>query len=422
MPPSNCVSNDRLEAPLGLMYIASVLRENNYEDISIFDMSGCKNEKEIREKITHIPMADIYGLTIFCSNHAYAKKCVQRIRTVNPKSFIIAGGPNPSALPELTLRECEVDIVIIGEGEDTFATVVEQYKHSPFVNKIIIGKGRDNIDSYPIPARDLIDISSYNKMLMGKPTISMITSRGCKNKCLHCNSNVMGGGNPNPRYRSSENVFKEIKELRNNITRCFRFTDDNFTANPNIETLLNGFIEYDIRFRIFAKIEDLNEETCALLKKAGCIHVSVGIESLNPDNLQVLGKAKQIGKEINIKIAKDHGLVVRSSFMVGLPYDSYQNIERYFHKAAQLPFDEFEVLPLIPFPGTRISQSPGKWGYEIIDHDFTSYVLIGKNRRTTYALKNKNFSPKDVMKWRRMAEKALRSTGKRYMRDSDIAR
>jgi len=421
MPPSNCVDNDRLEAPLGLLYIASVIRENNYDDVSIFDMSGCKNEQEITNIINSIPSADVYGLTVFCSNHIYAKRCIEKIRNINPQSFIIAGGPNPSAMPELTLKDLNPDVVITGEGEDAFMTVVDRLKSSSQLSKIVIGIGRENIDSYPIPARDLIDTSTYTKMLMDKLTISMITSRGCKNNCLHCNSNVMGGGNPTPRYRSTKNILKEINQLRKDSFKYIRFSDDNFTANPNIGSLLERLAEYDIQFRIFARIEHLDGDTCRLLKEAGCVHVSVGLESLNPDNLRVLGKASQIEKEGNIQIAKDYGLVIRASFMVGLPYDTQQTVERYFNMAEKLPFDEFEILPLIPFPGTRIAKFAERFGYEIINDDFASYVLIGKNRRTTYALKHKNFSPEDVMKWRMMAENILKLKGKCYMKDSKIA-
>ena len=87
-----------------------------------------------------------------------------------------------------------------------------------------------------------------------------------------------------------------------------------------------------------------------------------------------------------------------------------------------MPFDEFEVHPLIPFPGTRLSKSPLIWGYNIINHDFSSYVLIGKERKTTFALNHKNFSADDVATWRKLAGNILSKKNKCYMKDSEVAK
>ena len=61
-PPSNCVDDDRLEPQLGLLYIASVLRENDIP-VQIYKMTGCKTESEIEIRIKNIPEGDIYGFT-----------------------------------------------------------------------------------------------------------------------------------------------------------------------------------------------------------------------------------------------------------------------------------------------------------------------------------------------------------------------
>lgn len=422
LPPSNCVIDDRLEPPLGLMYIAAVLHEKGHSNVSLFDMSGCQTEKEIAVKIEEIPIADLYGLTVFCSNHPFAKRAVAQIKRLNSEAFIVAGGANASAMPEFTLKDLGVNAVVVGEGEDAFVEIASRVGSDNPLTGIVVGDGRAAINSYPFPARELVDLFDYSKRLKGELSVSMITSRGCVNHCLHCNSNIMGGGNKLPRYRSSGNVIDEIKLLAQEGFRTFRFGDDNFTSNPNLHELLEKISECDIQYRIFGRIDDLDKKTCRLLKSSGCIHVVVGLESLNPNNLKAIGKGNQIGHEKNIINAKEAGLIIRASCMVGLPDDTYANVEYYFTQAAKLPFDEFEVHPLIPFPGTRLAKNPQKWGYEIINRDFASYLLIGKERRTTFALKHQNFSPEDVMNWRKMAGDILRGKNKCYMKDSEIAR
>jgi anaerobic magnesium-protoporphyrin IX monomethyl ester cyclase len=420
-PPSNCVNDDRLEPPLGLLYIASTLMENGYTDVSISDMTGCKSEEDIMLKINSIPKADVYGITNFCTNYQYAKMIIEHVRKLNPSAYVVIGGPNPSGAPEFILKDSGVDAVVTGEGEDAFSECVESYASGSKITGIIIGKPRQDIDSYAFPARDLVDFKSYSRKLMDEPVVSLLSSRGCKHHCAHCNSVVMGGGSHNIRYRSAGNIIKEIESLRGRF-KNYRFNDDNFTGNPNIEELLVKIKELDIRFRVFARIEDLNERNCQLLKEAGCVHVSIGLESLNPDNLKIIGKASMMGSYGNIMVAKSHGLTVRSSFMVGLPFDTDETVEKYFGAASKLGIDEFAVYPLIPYPGTMIAKNPEIFGYAITNYDFTDYVQMGRNGRTCYALKHENFGVEDVIRWKAMAERILSDGGTKHMIESGVAR
>ncbi|EKD49229.1 MAG: radical SAM protein [uncultured bacterium] len=419
-PPSNCVEDDRLEPPLGLLYIAAVLKKDTRLDVELHDMSGHRTETEIDAAIEKIPEADAYGISVVCSTHKYAARITKQARRLRPDAFIVAGGPNPSAVPERTLSDLDLDSVVVGEGEDVFYDLILQKFSGSGVFKIVNGVGRLDIDTYPFPARDLVDMSTYTKKLNDSPSVPMLSSRGCPNHCVHCNSVVMGGGSKGARYRSIDNLLAEIKQIK--PYTHIRFIDDNFTANPSIKELLKAISRVGVTFRVFGRLDDLDEELCGLLRDAGCVHISVGLESLNPDNLRVIGKAKLVGKYDNIQMIKNYGLTVRASFMVGLPYDTDDNISYYFQQAAQLPFDEFEIYPLIPFPGTPLALHPEKFGYEITDSDFTDYVLVGKNRSTTFALTHKNFSTNQIKEWREKAGDLLKQGGKCYMRESKLAR
>lgn len=419
-PPSNCVDDDRLEPPLGLLYIISTLKENRYDDISFLDMTGCRTEREIEDKIDMIPRADVFGMSCFSTNYHYVKKIIDYIKKNYHNSRIVIGGAHPSGVPGFTLKDSNVDTVVVGEGEDIFSDIVTTFASGSVPEKIVFGKGRKDIDSYALPARDSVDMSSYSRRLMGRPVVSLLSSRGCAHHCIHCNSVVMGGGNRHVRYRSPDNIITEIQTLRDKFS-FFRFNDDHFTGNPNLENLLMKLKDFDIKFRVFARVEDLNDKTCGLLKDAGCIHVSIGLESLNYENLRILGKKRQAGKEKNVKIARDHGLVVRSSFMVGLPFDNDRTIHDSFKKAAELRLDEFAVYPLIPYPGTLIWKKPEKFGYTIIHTNFMDYIQMGKHAKTCYALKHENFAPEDVKKWLQNATSLLKLGGVKHMSDSKVA-
>ncbi|MBU2592016.1 MAG: radical SAM protein [Patescibacteria group bacterium] len=420
-PPSNCVNDDRVEPPLGLLYLASNLRGNGYRNVSVCDMSGSRSGLEIRERIESVPSADIYGITCLCTNYQYAKDVIRHIRSTNKLAYVVIGGPNPSGTPEFTCDDSGADVVVVGEGEDIFKECIDSFVGGSRLTGIQNGVGRKDIDSYAFPARDLVDFTTYSRELMGNKVISLLSSRGCKHHCAHCNSVVMGGGNRIVRYRSADNTIEEISTMRGSY-KYYRFDDDHFTGNPNLEELLMKIKNLDIIFRIFARIEDLNEKNSRLLREAGCVHVSIGLESLYPPNLRIIGKKSQVGYEENVQIAKSNGLVVRSSFMVGLPFDTDETIGQSFTRAARLGLDEFAIYPLIPYPGTTIAKFPERFGYTIVSEDFTDYVQMGKDGRTCFALKHKNFDPEDVKRWLKVATKILKSGGVKHMSESEVAK
>ena len=147
-----------------------------------------------------------------------------------------------------------------------------------------------------------------------------------------------------------------------------------------------------------------------------------GLESMDPANLAIIGKGSQAGLERRVLNAKEHGIAVRSFFMVGLPFDSDSNIEKYFAEAAKLGFDEFTVYPLIPYPGTKIAQQPEAFGYRIVNRDFRDYVQIGIGGESCYALRHERFGPADVRRWKKRAEQILRSSGARDSKNSLVAK
>lgn len=409
-PPSFCVADDRLEPPLGLLYLASVARENGYGNVTLCDLSGCLSESDLREKLHTLPRADIYGVHCLCTNYAYAERVIAGIRNIAPNAYVLIGGSNPTALPRFTLLNSGADVVVTGEGEDAFVQCIDSSCSSKTLRGIIQGNLRNNIDSIPFPARDLALWSSYSRRLNGEPVVSLLSSRGCSVGCVYCSSVVMGGGARLVRFRSPENLTREIASLRAK-TRHFRFNDDAFTANPHLHELLARLAPLNIVFRVFARLQDLTPRTCCALRQAGCIHVAVGLESLDPENLRIIGKARQCSHEGNVRTAKDEGLIVRGYFMVGLPNDSDSNIERYFLEAARLGLDEFSVYPLIPYPGTKLAREPERFGYTITDGDFRNYVQIGSQGRTCFALRHRNFGPEDVERWVHKAQEILISGG-----------
>jgi len=151
--------------------------------------------------------------------------------------------------------------------------------------------------------------------------------------------------------------------------------------------------------------------------------LSIGIESCNPENLRFLRKQNMLKHLGNLNIAKEHGIAVRASFIVGLPYDTDESLERYFLEASRLPIDEYAVYGLIPYPGTDLYANPKKHNYYIVDTDFSNYKQLGKGGESCFVLGYDNginaFTPKDVRRWHKRADELL-GIHLKHMRNSNI--
>jgi radical SAM superfamily enzyme YgiQ (UPF0313 family) len=418
-PPYSGIEDDALEENLGLSYIAGYLHSRNLR-VEINEMTG---KVPLDERLNKLGDALVYGISYYSTATESVTKIVNYIRSNKPNASIYLGGPHPTALPGATLKEMNVDGVIVGEGEQSFYNVVCSVKSGSPVRGIINGEIIQRMDDIPFPLRT-IDRSHFTRLLGNEHCISLLSSRGCPYGCLHCNSLIMGGGNPRIRFRSVSDVIDEIRYVKLLGYTKIRFNDDNFTVNPNLETLLEAIKKENIEFRAFGRVEHLIQPVCRLLKQAGCSMFSIGIESYNPDNLFFLRKATMLKHFANLKIAKDHGITIRASFMVGLPFDTEQTIERYFTKAAEeLDFDEFAIYGLIPYPGTPLYHDPSRYHYEITTHDYTKYMQIGKGGESCFVLRYNDghnaFEPDDVRRWYYRANKIL-STKKTHIRDSPI--
>ena len=407
-PPCFGIENDALEQNLGLAYIASSLKANGFDAI-IREYTGL-SKAEFQQSLNNLEFAQIYGVSIMSTSFSNAKRIIASIREQYPHAYIIAGGVHVSAMPHHVLRNTEADVAIIGEGELTFVQLVNDFVNARPIRGIVKGVSPSNLDLLPFPDRLCVDQSRYTRKLNGKPVLSVLSSRGCRFACVHCNSTIMGGGSHGIRFRSISNIVAEINELRKLGYDSFQFNDDSFTDRPDVDALIQTLGQLGISFRIFARLNSLNEKRIKLLADCGCELVSIGIESVNPKNLEFLHKGKMPYNMLTV--CKKYHLRTRVSFMVGLPHDTYESIRADFGYANTLDFDEFAVYSLIPYPGTRIWETPEKYGYIIKDRNYENYVQLGHNKCSAAVMSHVSedgyrFTSDDVSNWCTLANDIL---------------
>ncbi|MCK4818745.1 cobalamin-dependent protein, partial [bacterium] len=233
--------------PLGLAYIAAILRNSGYA-VRVLDMNPTHIDLEQLENELRADEPKIVGISAMTNQANATVEIAERVKMVDDSIKVIVGGSHPTALPDEMLENTAIDFVCIGEGEYTINEHVRSLLNGDKTFDSISGLAyRDeegkvvqtsprpfisDLDSLPFPAWDLLPLYKYHVAhagLRGSLTFALLSSRGCPYRCIFCSSSLTMGRKF--RMRSAENIFAEIQMLYNRFgMRQFDFVDDTITV------------------------------------------------------------------------------------------------------------------------------------------------------------------------------------------------
>jgi radical SAM superfamily enzyme YgiQ (UPF0313 family) len=363
-------------APLGLAYIAAVLRDHGHE-VSLFD-AQLQSEKSI---VSSVRNADVVGITSMSCNFGGAATLAAQIKSVAPDTTIIMGGPHVTFKDAETLATPYIDIVVRHEGEYTMVEVLRAlergdlsdvegitYKEDGNIKKNGERSFIQNLDALPFPARDLLKTEEYYK---GRGMPRIISGRGCPYACIFCAASSMWGRTV--RLRSPENVVDELEHIMThyNIEK-FGFDDDTFTIVPDHTVgICNEILErgLDIAWGCNVRVDTLNEDMITLMKKAGCFSFFVGVESGNQKTLDLMDKRitlSQIQKAV--VLAKKHSMKVILTGILGFPHETYRDVQKTIDFMISLNGDRYLFNFLMIYPGTELENRQKELGLNPVDN------------------------------------------------------
>lgn len=372
------LNDDRLEPPMGLLYLATWVRRHGF-DATVCDLSSVHPDRYMES----IPPADVYGFSTYTVTYQRTLQIARAIKRRHPDAVTVAGGAHASALPDDVVED--FDYVVVGEGENALLRLLNGLSNPDVAMQRVLREPRvDQLDTLPFPDYGLVDIQSYGRLIDGRPSLSILTSRGCPYLCVFCNSTVMNADR-SVRFRSPENVVREIRDLRERwgIT-SFRFQDDTFGLSlPRLRAITKLLQNEGITYRCFGRVDHCSTEAANLLFKGGCRHIAFGVESGSPAMLDRICKGQTVADiRHGIANAKAAGLVVRVFLLVGFPEETWETVRETADLMAECRPHEFIVYPLIPYPGTALFHRPLDFGITQINKNFTQYLQAGRNRRT----------------------------------------
>ena len=360
-------------APLGLLSIAGYLERDGH-DLRVLDCLGpCPprdNDDAARRILEFEP--DIVGFSTTTSSFMDANEIAEKIKAANPGIITVVGGPHASSMKGgLIERFPAIDCVCFGEGEATLAELAKTSDPAAVAGlawrkdgAAVVNPERGNrikLDQLPFPAYHLLPgfARKYKLPLFSyvrSPGTSLITSRGCPYQCTYCDRSVFGRSY---RFNSADYVYEHLKYLREQFdVRHVIIQDDLFTTNRDrAKEVCERLIEkpLGVEFNCSVRVKYTDPELLRLLKAAGCLQVSLGIESGDPELIEY-HKAGVTLDEVRETVAmvKQARLWIKGLFIVGLPGDSEESIRRTGDFAASLGLDNANFAKFTPFHGAPI--------------------------------------------------------------------
>lgn len=371
--------------PLGVTYVAAAFAAAGAE-VKIFDYIVCAYTRENLEKQLKAFRPDAVGATSVTMNFYKAQQILHDVKSYDPEIITMMGGPHVSFTAIDTLKSYpEIDLVVIGEGEDTIAELTHILKKKNkwqdvrgiayrSGDEIVVTGRRDfimDIDRIPSPSRHLLPISRYRAL--GFP-VSLITGRGCPYSCIFCLGRKMVGSKV--RKRNPRLVLDEIETIIGYGFDRINIADDLFTADKErVKEICTGIKERSLKFvwSAFARVDTVNREIFDLMAAAGCDSVSFGVETGNPEMLKRIKKGIKLEQVYSaVKMCQESGMIAHASFIIGLPGET---------KDTLLETDDFARSTkaiygyhfLAPFPGTTVREKIDDYDLEIITNDWNRY-------------------------------------------------
>lgn len=375
------------EPSLGLMYLASVLREAGHEPRIIEgDSEAIKNEKK----------PDAVGIT--CMTSMYREIVKMRDYFHKWDVPLIFGGPHATVLPESLLADGNFkDYVVVGEGEKTLLKILDGKLEAGIVQ----GELTQDLDSLPFPARDLIP-----KKYLRHHKTTILASRGCPNNCSFCQPTLRKLFGTKIRRRSIDNLMQEIDECGERFgIRHFEFFDDTFTSDRGWTLdFASAMKQRKGTFEMLTRVDTVDFELLKSLKEAGLTRIALGVETGSQSILNSYCKGIKVEQSREaMKMCNALGLRVHGYFMLGALDETQETIRETKEFIKQSNFDTIFVTVTTPMPGTRLYEQASKEGRLLVG--WQDVDLLGslfrlaspKDRGSTVAMKLKHLSNDDIL-------------------------
>ncbi len=368
---------------LGIEYLSSVLKNRGHDVGLLYDpllfrsfrlhlpfLDRGSPRKLARSAVQMDP--DMVCFSVESDYFGWARRVAGEIKKIEDIP-VVFGGVHPSCVPEEVLREEAIDYVCVGEGEEALGELADCLARGESASSVRNIWGKDggvifrnplrdlnqDLDSLPFPDKNL-----FYDIFPGfvNRTYTMITSRGCHNRCAYCVHSVLRklyeGKGPYFRRRSVENVIEELCWARERFRfKRVTFCDDIFATD--IDWLVRFLKEYrrGVGLPFYCAVHPffIDGERIDLLAAAGCSVVNFGVQTCSASLRRVIGRAGPTQKIIeNLRHFRKTNIFLFTNFIFGLPGQDTRELEDIVSFCSENRADFHDVNWLRYYPGTAV--------------------------------------------------------------------
>jgi radical SAM superfamily enzyme YgiQ (UPF0313 family) len=397
---------------MGLAYLTAVLEENGHE-VTVIDCPALEIDHEkLKARLASFE-PNIVGITSMTPTIQSTLLSARVVKETCPDATVVLGGPHATFMDrEILDQEAAVDIVVRGEGEQTFLELAQNVSDPKSLHGVdgITFRNREqvlqtpirsfiqNLDQLPYPAYKYFPLRKYR--LFGKLFLPIITSRGCPFQCSFCVTSRMFG--KEYRARSPKNIVDELELLRDVYgADAFTFYDDTLTLDrkrileicEEIKTRKIG-IPWDCQTRV----DQVSKEVLAKMRETNCQQIFFGVESGCQKILDAVKKGTSVEQnEKAVRLAKDAGLFVAVSVIIGYPGETADMLKQTLDFIRKAEPDDVYLCVATPYPGTELRRLVEDMGLKmstewelydtvtpVFENPFLSAEEIRKTRKTFY--------------------------------------
>jgi anaerobic magnesium-protoporphyrin IX monomethyl ester cyclase len=375
VPPSLILSKERTLPHLGISSVAAVLKEKKIP-VDHIDLSGVP--KYLEAVSTYVQNSDVktFGLTATSPQLPASVKIREVIKKHRPDAKVILGGPHPTLVSAARFREKKLaragrhfkeltqlfDTIVAGDGELAILEALQNPQtrfinaddpHSPYWLK------PEDLNIKVFPARDLLDLESYEYYIDGVRATTMIAQLGCPYPCGFCGGRYTSFLRK-VRLRDTASVIAELRHIYQTYgIRGIMFYDDELNVNPKIIELmyaiarLGGELKIEWRLRGFIKSNLFTAEQARAMFEAGFREILIGFESASPRILKNINKKATLEQNSKcMEIAKNAGLRVKALMSIGHPGESEESIRETEEWVLANQPESLDVTRITVYPGT----------------------------------------------------------------------
>ncbi len=365
--PKAVAAENNSYPPLALLALGTWLRQHCTHEVAVIDAQMEDLDYPALTRRIQEWEADVVGITAFTVELVDVVRTVRAARAAHSVRHVVLGGPHCNDFPAEARDLAGVSAVVRGEGQQPLKALLDAWEagkeargipgvmvhaDDPVPEHVLLS---DDLDSYPVLDRTLIDYKRYCGLMVGGGVFTtVVTSRGCPHRCSFCNT-------PRLKFHSASpgHICDELEACIALDIRDIYFVDDTFNVtNQRVHALCDEILARGLKvsWTVRMRVNGVDRALVQKMKDAGCSRIQFGVEQGTAQGLQRLRKGVTLEEvERAFSICHQLGMPTVAYFMIGTPTERTRlDVLRTVRYAIRLRPDFVMINVLTPFPGTPL--------------------------------------------------------------------